>query len=143
MKNLKGLLLTITSLLIVSTVFAQRGTEDFSSCAAAFLNQKLIVDEYTTSGKCVVDAGTKGELTVQSAELTSAQTAKPGVKIPFKIAIRDGNSKTLLLFSEKTYQSINIQEVLKQCKKGDSIVLITMERAWALPHSEILVNEAQ
>lgn len=143
MKNFKKCVFLLSCCLVVGNVLAQHNTNDFSSCAAAFLNQKLIVNEYTTQGKCIVDIHAKGKLTVHFAELSDAHTAKPGATVPFKIAIRDGNTKTLWLFSEKTYRDIPIEEVLAQCQKGDSIVLITTERDWALPHSEILVSDVQ
>lgn len=140
MKNWKGLFFTTVFLLALANLYGQG---NFSNCAAAFLDQKMVVNEYTTEGKCVVDAAAKGMLTLRPAELTDGKTVKAGEKISFKIAIRDGNSKTLWLFSEKTYQEIALPEVLSQCKKGDSIVLLTVEREWALPHSEILVSNAQ
>ncbi|MFN7116506.1 MAG: hypothetical protein ACK4TA_06870 [Saprospiraceae bacterium] len=143
MKKVQNGFLVLLFCLLVGNLLAQHGKNNFSNCAAAFLNQNMIVNEYTTEGKCVVDLTAKGELTLRPAELTDAKTVKAGDKIPFKIAIRDGDSKTLLLFSEKTYREIPIQEVLAQCKKGDSIVLLTLEREWALPHSEILVSTAQ
>ncbi len=139
----KGFLFLITSLLAVANLYAQHGKENFSNCAAAFLNKTMVVDEYSTTGKCVVVASFTGELTIRSAEMMDDETVKAGDKIPFKIAIRDGGSKTLLSFSDQTYREIDIQKVLAQCKKGDHIVLLTLEREWALPHSEILVSESQ
>ena len=143
MKSLKGLVFSIACFLMIANLYGQHGKENFSNCAAAFLNQNMMVDEYSTTGKCVINAAAKGELTVRPAEMTDAKTVKAGEKIPFKIAIRDGNSKTLMLFSDKTYKEIALQEVLSHCKKGDYIVLLTLEREWALPHSEILVHATQ
>lgn len=143
MKNVKKCWFLVVGLLVTANLFGQHGKENFSNCAAAFLNQNMIVNEYTTTGKCVVDASAKGTLTVRPAEIMESDSVKAGEKISFKIAIRDGNSKTLMSFSDKIYQEIPLQEVLTQCKRGDYIVLLTLEREWALPHSEILVSAGQ
>ncbi len=108
-------------------------------CSAAFLDNKLVVDEYSPTGKCILPLTTRGELTVATADL-SLEASKPVDRLPFKIAIRDENTKTLTMFSGEDYRKIEIQQVLVKCKKGDSIVLLTLEKQYALPHNEILVK---
>ncbi len=130
--------LFITFLALSGTLQAQR--EDFSSCAGAFLGKKLVVNEYTTTGTCVMAATATGELTLRPVFFTEGEDLKRGDKIPFKVAIRNGSTKTLLLWSEKTYRELDIQKVLKDCKKGDSVVLLTLDRQWSVPHPEILVE---
>lgn len=113
--------------------------EAFSSCTAAFLDKKMIVDEYSPTGKCVLSQKATGMLTVCTADLNeNGGTAVE--KIKFKVAIRNGNSKTLIMFSEKTYEEIHLSAVLKKCQKGDAIVLITLNDQYALPHNEILIQ---
>lgn len=118
---------------------AGHAQEAFTNCTAAFLNGKLVVDEYSPGGKCVMNANAAGQLTVATVDL-SAEEARPTGQLDFKIAIRDGHSKTLMLFSEKTYRKVQVQEVLKKCKKGDAIVLLTLDDEYAFPHHEILIN---
>lgn len=139
MKKVKFLILGLLALLQTANLFAQQ-REDFSSCAAAFLDQKMIVDEYSTEGKCELAATVSGKLTVRPVTLEAGKDPVPGKKIPFKVAMRSGSSKTLMLLSEKTYEEVDIRPLLDKCKKGDYLVLLTLEREWALPHSEILVK---
>lgn len=108
-------------------------------CSAAFLDNKLVVDEYSPTGKCILPLTARGELTVATAEL-SLEASKPVESLPFKIAIRDENTKTLTMFSGEDFRKIEIQQVLAKCKKGDSIVLLTLEKQYALLHNEILVK---
>ncbi|RDB05409.1 hypothetical protein [Runella aurantiaca] len=108
-------------------------------CSAAFLDNKIVVNEYTPTGKCSLPLNARGELTVATAEL-SLKKSKPVENLPFKIAIRDENTKTLTMFSGENYRKIEVQQVLVKCKKGDSIVLLTLEKQYALPHNEILVK---
>ncbi|MBK7871066.1 MAG: hypothetical protein IPJ74_10445 [Saprospiraceae bacterium] len=128
MRSLKTLFFIILNLLIFINLFGQQGKGNFSNCAAIFLNQNMLVNEYSPEGKCIVDANTKGELSLHAADMSNDKVTKASEKITFKVAIRDRDSKTLMLFSEKSYQEINIQDVLAQCKKGDFIVLLTLER---------------
>lgn len=134
MKNVNYLVLGI--LLSISNLsFAQ---QKFTNCSAAFLDNKIVVNEYTTIGKCTLPATSNGKLTVCTAEL-SAKESKAVEKIPFKIAIRDKKTQTLTSFSDKTFKEIDIQNILKKCGKGDHIILMTTDNQYALPHNEILV----
>lgn len=133
----KSYLFLLCCILSVSAL-AQR---PFTNCSAAFLNSKLVVDEYTDEGKCVLDSTATGILTVCTAELwPEKDKSKPVDKLKFMIAIRDRGTHTLMMFSENLYTQIDIQKVLRRCRKGDSIVLLTMKDEYALPHNEILVR---
>ena len=111
----------------------------FSNCSAAFVSSKLLVDQYTPTGQCRLPANAKGELSVSTVALRSAN-AKALNKIDFKLAIRDKETKTVRLFSEKTFRKIPVQTILSQCKKGDQILLLTTDNRYSLPHNEIIVQ---
>ncbi len=115
------------------------GQDRFTNCSAAFLDSRMIVDEYSPTGKSVLSATATGQLSVGTVELSPNEyrLVKP---LRFKVAIRDGNTKTLLSFSDETYERVNVQSVLAKCQKGDAIVLLTLETDYALPHNEILVQ---
>ena len=115
------------------------GQTRFTNCAAAFLDNKMVVNDYSPTGHCEIKQNAAGELTVQTANL-SPDNSIPTGKIGFKIAIRDGNTKTLISFSDKTFQQLDIKTVLAKCKPGDAIVLLTTNDEYALPHNEILVK---
>ena len=113
--------------------------EKFTACTAAFLDNKMIVDEYSPDGKCIISAAATGKLTVCTAELSPERSIAVD-QIYFKIAVRDQNTKTLYMYSDKKYKQVDIREVLAHCKKGDHIVLITLDDDYAVPHNEILVE---
>jgi len=136
--NMKRLLFAFIGLFYAIGTFAQK--EDFNNCAAAFLDQKMIVDDYSPEGKCVVSSGAHGTLTVRPVTINAGEAPVPGEKIKFKVALRGSGDRALMLLSEKTYNEVDIQDILKQCQKGDRIVLLTLEREWALPHHEILIE---
>ncbi|GAB3011136.1 hypothetical protein GCM10027185_01120 [Spirosoma pulveris] len=113
--------------------------EKFSNCSAAFVGSKLIVDRYSPTGQCRLSTKTKGNLCVSTVALTATNT-KALNKIDFKLAIRDKDTKTVHLFSEKTFRQIPVQNVLSRCQKGDRILLLTTDKRYSLPHNEILVQ---
>jgi hypothetical protein len=110
----------------------------FQNCTAAFLGSKMVVNEYAPTGKCRLPATATGELTLCTVDLSPAQS-KAVDKIDFTVAIRDKDTGTLTMFSGETFRQILVQNVLAKCKKGDHIVLLTLDRRYALPHNEILV----
>lgn len=122
--------------LMYSLSFAQ---DSFQHCTAAFLNRNMVVDEYSPKGKCIMPLTAQGELTVNTVDL-SPKASKALDAIPFKIAIRDGHTNTLTMYAREDVMKMDIRQVLAKCKVGDSIVLLTLENQYALPHNEILIQ---
>ncbi|MBK8568243.1 MAG: hypothetical protein IPN76_34295 [Saprospiraceae bacterium] len=120
---------------IIVSISSAAGQDRFTNCAAAYLDSKLVVNDYSPEGYCELSKSASGELTVQTMS-----DLVPIGKINFKLAIRDGNSKTLMSYSNKTYQEVDIKPLLAKCKPGDAIVLLTLDDRYALPHNEILVK---
>jgi hypothetical protein len=135
MRKTKSIIFTLSIYLIAYSGFGQKS---FNNCSAAFLNNKMLVNEYSTSGKCSVSITQKGDLTVSTVELSSTES-KAIDPIMFQIAIKDKNTGTLMIISKEKIQKIEIQKILEKCKKGDSIVVLTVNDEYSLPHNEILV----
>ena len=109
-------------------------------CSAAFLGSKMIVDQYTDKGyKNEIALNATGELSVSTVYLDKNES-KAVDRIPFKIAIKEQGTKTITMFSREDFMKVDVQKVLSQCKKGDQIVLLTLDKQYALPHNEILVK---
>jgi hypothetical protein len=135
MKHGLSILLTVGSCILSTVTLAQ---QPYNNCSAAFVSSKLLVNMYTPKGTCRLPATAKGDLTVQTVDLSPTKI-RALEKIGFKVAIRDKATGTLHLFSEKTFRQVPMQQVLSKCKKGDHIVLMTVDSQYALPHNEILV----
>lgn len=136
MKNVPQWIILLCCCALSSLSFGQ---QSFSHCSAAFLSNKMIVNEYTTKGKCSVATTATGELTVNTVELSPTEN-KAIDKLSFTVAIRDKNTKTLTMYSTQSYKQLPVQNVLSRCRKGDHIVLLTTDNQYALPHNEILVR---
>lgn len=111
----------------------------FATYSAAFIGDKMLGDHYSPAGKCQLANDAKGQLTVKTVNLSP--TGGEGVdQLAFKVAVRDGATGTVHVFSEETYRQLPVERVLATCKKGDRIVLLTLDRQYALPHNEIQVR---
>lgn len=123
-------------MLVCSVTFGQKNNQQ---CAAAFLNTRMVVDEYSPKGQCRLALQSIGELTVQTVQLSSTES-KAIAAIAFKVAIRNGETNTLTLYSSTDVVKVDVKEVLKRCRKGDSLVLMTVSNQYSLPHNEILIQ---
>lgn len=135
-KTISLFFLAICCLLASPMSFGQGA---FTQCSAAFLNTQMVVDEYSPKGQCRLALQSTGELTVQTVALSPTES-KALAAIPFKVAIRNGETNTLMLYSSTDAVKVDVKDVLKQCKKGDSLVLLTVSDQYSLPHNEILIQ---
>lgn len=120
------------------------GQDKFSNCSAAFLDDKMIVEEYSNTAKAKISINAKGWLSAGTVTLGDTKKGEAATtiteKFSFGIAIKDGNSGTMMLYSTNTFKKVEVEKVLAKCKKGDFIVILTTDDQYALPHNEILVQ---
>ena len=129
----------LIALSILWTINLVGQKELFSICASIFLYEKLVVVDYSPTGKCQLPYSSTGKLTVCSATYENDKWSCTE-KIDFRVAIKDGNTKTLWSFSDQSFKEIDFKQVLAKCKKGDFVVILTVNNLHALPHNEILVE---
>ncbi len=147
MKNVKFLFCAIVALCFNSLVFAQNNelacrkasVVPFSNCAAILLNDKVLVDEYSPEGQCEVFSEMTGSLKVATVDF-SLDNFCLSMPVMFKVAIKNEQTNTLWLYSEKNFFEVPIEDVLKKCQRGDRIILVTVDQEYALPHHEIAIN---
>ena len=135
MKKTNVLLILCFAALSYLTSFGQ---DKFNTCSAIFVEDNRLVDEYSPRGKCKVDNKASGTITVR--EIIGDEDYKKDVKVPFRVAIKEGKTNTMVMFSEQRYEELALADVLKKCNKGDHIVVMTEGDKWSLPHHEILVE---
>jgi hypothetical protein len=110
--------------------------ETFTDCAAIIYKGEMLVDEYSPRGECKLNEGMRGVITVSAVELNE-EGGRPVKNIPFKIAIKNGKTNTQWMFSDKTFNKVFLEDILKECNTGDKIIIITTDQKYALPHNEI------
>jgi len=121
--------------------FAGFAQEKFSNCSAVLLDGQMVVEEYSNTAKAKISKDATGWLTAGAVKLDSSKNGRVEVteKMEFVVAIKDASTGTIVLFSPKEFMKIEAEKVLKKCKKGDSIIILTTDSTFALPHNEILV----
>ena len=129
----------LLALLALSSSLSAQSKNEPSGCAAAFLNDKMIVDHYSPEGKCKLTKSSKGVLTAGTVNLNE-KGVEITCKFEFALAIRDKETGSLTLYSKDTYTKIDIQKVMEKCEVGDKIVMITTDGKYELLHNEILVE---
>jgi hypothetical protein len=136
MKVHRTVLLFLFCCIFYGSAYAQQ--PKFVSCTAAFLDGKLVVNEYSPEGKCMLDSTATGILTVSPSTYENDKWTAD-YEADFMVAVRDRNTGTLWMYSDKRYKKLDIAKVLAKCRKGDRIVLLTLDDLLALPHNEILI----
>lgn len=111
----------------------------YNNCAAILYKGKLLVDEYSPDGRCKLEEGMKGTLTVATVKLTD-KGGTPMKNISFKVAIKNGRTNTLWMYSDEALESVQLEDILKKCERGDSIIFMTVNQTFSLPHHEIEFN---
>lgn len=103
----------------------------------------MIVEEYSDVAKCKISKDATGWISAGTVNLGDVSKGEKKAiitsKFEFGVAIKDGATGTLMMFSNKKYKRIEAGKVLAKCKKGDSIVILTTKDEFALPHNDLLV----
>ncbi len=144
MKNFKTSFLAVVLFCLTSTTYGQTSvvdaisykSVDYSDCAAIFYNGEMLVNEYSPDGKCQLGAGMKGKLTLSAVTLTES-SATPTTVLPFRVAIKHSDSNTLWMFTESAVKEVMLEDIVKECKKGDKIIILTAYKKYSLSHHEI------
>ena len=116
-----------------------KNTQTFNECAAIFLNDKMLVNEYTPNGKCKVTENASGILYVSTTEL-NVFSLLPYQSVGFKVAIRNNKTNTLWLYSEETFMSIDLKKIIEKCEAGDEIIILTVDKSFSLPHNTLEIE---
>ena len=147
MKNPMFFLMTLMITFLATEAFAQPAPpsclsaekQPFSDCAAIFVNQDMLVDDYSPRGKCKISQDAKGTLYVSTTEF-SMDLLNPMKSIAFRIAIINSSTNTIWQFSDKTYKKIELEKIIGKCQVGDDILIMTVDQEYALPHNKIEIE---
>ncbi len=128
-------------ILLLLPIQAQKNLEifeNYNDCAAIFYKGKMLVNEYSPKGKCKLETGMEGKLTVSAVSL-SDKGAIPTTKIGFQVAIQNNRTNTLRLISQDELFEVELKTILEQCEKGDELIFLTTDKKYSLPHHRVAV----
>ncbi|MEO1263710.1 MAG: hypothetical protein AAFZ15_33175 [Bacteroidota bacterium] len=147
MKNPMLLLAAIFITFFATETFAQPAPpaclsaekQPYSDCTAIFLNQEMLVDDYSPKGKCKISQNATGTLFVSTTQL-SLDFANPLKSIEFRVAIVNNQTNTIWQYSDKTYKKVDLEKILEKCEVGDDILIMTVDQTYSLPHNKIEIE---
>lgn len=113
---------------------------DFNNCAAIYLNGEMVITEYSPRGVSKVSLNDQGTLQLRVIVAPKDQWKVSGPAQTFRVAIRDHKTGTLVMYNDKSYRSLAIEEVLAKCQAGDEILILSTNRALGISGAEILVE---
>lgn len=109
---------------------------DYSVCAAILYKGNVLVDDYSPKGRCFLEKGMTGKLSISTVSLSETATI-PQKTLKFHVAIKNKDTNTLFMITKEAILEIELEDILKQCKRGDIIVFLTVDKQYSLTHHEI------
>lgn len=85
-----------------------------------------------------IDAATKGTLSFSTVDRTNG-AYKPMKPIGFKIAIRVYETNSIWMYSKETFYEVDLEEIARECKPGDIIIFMTVDKKYQLSRHELMV----
>jgi hypothetical protein len=113
--------------------------KEYTDCSAIFFDGQMLVSEYSPNGKCRLEEGMKGKLTLSAVEL-SDNGAKATRRLSFQVAIHNERTNTLRMFTREPITEVQFEDVFKACSPGDAIIFLTVDIRYTLPHHKIEVG---
>ncbi|MCZ4408374.1 hypothetical protein O3Q51_06110 [Cryomorphaceae bacterium 1068] len=81
----------------------------------------------------------RGKVTVNAVD---RKTNKPieGKALGFMIGLKDYDTNTVWMLSEKVYHEIDLEELQGKFDYGDVLLIMTVDRAYRLPRHELILE---
>ncbi len=134
---MKKVVMFFCAILSANLILAQ---SDFSECAAVYLDDAMIITEYSPDGVSKVSLSDEGTLQLRVVRAPEGTWRVSGSAQEFRVAIRDKKTGTLVMFGDKTYRRLELSEVLAKCNSGDHILVLSTNRKLGITGAEISVE---
>ncbi|MEL6649972.1 MAG: hypothetical protein AAFQ87_04120 [Bacteroidota bacterium] len=135
---MKHLIIFFIGLCFGASLWAQG---DFSTCAAVYLNDNMLISEYSPRGESKVSLNAQGQLRLRKIVAPKDKWEVSGPSQEFRVAIKDKQTGSLVMLDDRRYRSLELSEILAFCEAGDKIMILATDRSLGIPGSEILVVE--
>jgi hypothetical protein len=140
-RSLISITLILCQLSIYTPIAGQAISTAYNTCAAILLNGDVLVNEYSPRGQCKIEADSKGVITLSPVILNESSTITSTLLLSYYVAVKDSKTNTLRMITPMAVHKYKIEEVLAQCQLQDTIVILTVDKRYSLPHHEIIVLE--
>lgn len=117
-----------------------KGTRPFGSYAAVFFDGKRVKGDYNGKEEIIITSASRGTFTVATVKL-AGDTVTPAEPVPFRVAVKAKWAHTLYMFSTEVMYEADLEELLKECRPGDSILFLTADKNYSIPYYEIEIAD--
>lgn len=141
---MKTILLTLTFTLTSLYICAQtKFTDPYRDVTATNYSVELVIyyqDQLLSKmpwcqKSLTLANGMNGKLSLRILDDSQRLTA---IESPtFQVAIKDTVTGTQRMFSNQIYQEIEVEEIIKQCQEGESMIILTTNKKYKLAQNII------
>lgn len=112
------------------------------SCSVLCLSDQWMVKDYQKGEVISVSRKSTGPITARETGDVSLRSFIQNKHLKYKIAIRRAYD-TIEMFSDQTYTTYPIEDIIRDCQPGEAIVIILTGNAgkYALPHHTIEISD--
>lgn len=114
---------------------------DYQQCAVVLVDGDALIEAYTPDAECKLDyKQLEGTLSVASVRLSSDGEMIPRQQISFMVAIKNTTTGTIWMYSQQAVKEVSVAEIRRACKLDDQILILTVDKKYALPHNTISMD---
>lgn len=66
---------------------------------------------------------------------------RPLSPVDFKLAIKSFRTNTIRMYSEETFQEVELADVMKKCDFNDQLIFILVDKKYRLPRHEVILMD--
>ena len=147
---------TLTLFLVFGTILlaAAQAFDPFNLCATSTQCNQSTFGQYTGivySGAPLYKAsngdnpltimpGSSGTMEVFTID-NPHREPKMGERIGFLVAIKDHDTNSVWMYSDRVLYEVDVRDLLNHCDNGDVLIFMTADRSYRLPRHEVLVMD--
>jgi len=133
--------ITISCIFCLATQGLAQNQNANRSCSVVCLDDDWIPESYDLGAICAIKYESEGVISVhETNDVSDTDDYNRTDFISFRVAIHKKELDTMISFSDETYSSLDVQEILAKSEKGDEIIIILVDAdKYSLPHHRITV----
>lgn len=112
----------------------------YKTFTAILHNGKPIFQFDSPDGALTLSPSAKGKLSIATIDRNGDELT-PVHNVGFKVGIKDWRSNTLWMYATETIFEVDLEDILKKCEQGDSLIFMTVDRTYRLPRHEIVITD--
>jgi len=127
--------ISIQAQMMMEDPYMPDANESYAVLLEIYYDNKPLDEWSFSKEKLTLGMGMYGDVTLKIVDPAERLTAIDNPT--FQIAIKHNYTGTHRMLSNKIFAKISVEEILSQCKEGESVIILTTDRKYALPRNTI------